>query len=419
MRRMDALRARVRRPEPPIAAGISLVVTGLVAAIVLGNTLAAPGDFGPNPGVSQPPGSSASPAPTATATGNPTSSESPAQTLGAVLDSAGWKPVAWSPDGATLLLRRDEEWGVLDESARIESVDAESAAWWPGAGRTLSVIARDTDGQASLELRPLDGGEPRTVVRQSEITTIAWTPDGETVAVAGPTGVLAGSARGSLTQVATTAASAVTVSPDGAEVAYVVAAGADAGSLVLLDVGAKRARAVASVRMLARDALAWSPNGRFIALTQSASSQRGLYLLAPSVPQSPAFVLSDADPASVRWSSDGRFLAASHPAGSGSEVVSIRVRPDKARLETLGSGQVTAWSPDSQALLTVDSTGRLLAYPVGAEAESDASTSPPSPSPLVIATDADLTCVPAWSRLEAIAYCDSDAAIRLIRWAAP
>jgi dipeptidyl aminopeptidase/acylaminoacyl peptidase len=414
MRQMDALRARVRRPEPPIAAGISLVVTGLVAAIVLGNTLAAPSDLSPGPGVDRTPGSSASAAPTASESSAPTATESPGPLLGVVPDSAGWKPVAWSPDGSTLLLRRDEDWGVLDESVRIESVDAESAAWWPGADRTLSVIARDTDGQSSLELRPLDGGEPRTVVRQSEITTVAWSSDGETVAVAGPTGVLAGSPEGSLSPVATTAASAVTVSPDGAEVAYVVAAGADAGSLLILDTGTKRVRAAASVRMLTRDALAWSPNGRFIALTQSASSQRGLYLLAPTVPQSPAFVLSDADPSSVRWSPDGRFLAASHRSAAGSEVASIRVRPDKARLETLGSGQVTAWSPDGQNLLTVDSTGRLLAYPVGSDADTD-SASPISPSaPRAIASAADPTCAPAWSAAGLLGYCGDDGLLHIL-----
>jgi WD40 repeat protein len=348
---------------------------------------------------------------TAPATATPTTGASAGPSLGAVPDSAGWQPVAWSPDGSPLLLRQGESWGVLDEAGRIESVEAESASWWPGAARTLSLVVRDPDGQVSLELRPMDGDEPTTLVRQGDITAVAWTPDGETVAVAAPTGVLVGSSRGPLSPVTGTAASAVTVSPDGSELAYVVAGGPQAGSLVLVDLGRKLTRTAGSVRMLTRDALAWAPSGRFIALTQSASSRRGLYLLAPSVPQSPAFVLSGADPASVRWSPDGRFLAASHPAGADSEVVLIRVRPDSARLETLGSGRVTAWSPAGQNLLTVDSTGRLLAYPVGSEADNETSSPPP---PDVLATDADPACAPASSRADVVAYCASDGVVSLV-----
>jgi WD40 repeat protein len=137
-----------------------------------------------------------------------------------------------------------------------------------------------------------------------------------------------------------------------------------------------------------------------------------LYLLAPTVPQSPAFVLSSADPASVRWSPDGRFLAASHSVGADSELVSIRVRPDSARLETLGSGRVTAWSPDSQNLLTIDLTGRLLAYPIGSEADAETSTLSP---PRVLATDADPTCAPGWSARDVVAYCNASDGVTLVR----
>jgi hypothetical protein len=310
-----------------------------------------------------------------------------------------------------LLLRQGDGWGVVDEGGRIESVEAESASWWPGADRTLSLVVRDPDGQVSLELRPMDGGETQTLVRQAAITAVAWTPDGETVAVAAPTGVLVGSARGELIPVTAMAASAVTISPDGSKVAYVAATGAGAGSLVLLDLGSKEARTAGGVRMLGRDAPAWAPNGRFIALTASASSRPGLYLLAPTVPQSPTFVLGGADPASIRWSPDGRFLAASHSVGADSELVSIRVRPDSARLETLGSGQVAAWSPAGQNLLTVDSTGRLLAYPVGSE--DDTETSSPSP-PDVLANDADPACAPALSRADVVAYCARDGVVSLV-----
>jgi WD40 repeat protein len=414
MGRMDALRARVRRPEPPLAAAISLVATGLVAAIVLGNTLASPGGSSPSPGASQPPASPSAPPATAPATQAPTTSAGAGLSLGAVPDSAGWKPVAWSPDGSTLLLRQADRWGVLDASGRMESVEAEAIAWWPGGDRTLSLVVRDPDGQVGLELRPMNGDEPTTLLRQPDITAVAWSPDGETVAIAAPTGVLVGSSRGPLSPVTATAASAVAISPDGSEVAYVVVGGAQAGSLVIADLAHKQTKTAGSVRMLARDALAWAPSGRFIALTQSASSRRGLYLLAPSVPQAPAFVLSGADPTSVRWSPDGRFLAASHPVDADSEVVSIRVRPDSARLETLGAGQVTAWSPDGQNLLTVDSTGRLLAYRMASEADSTGSLEPTA-SPRENATDADPSCPPAWSTLAVIAYCARNGDVVLTR----
>jgi dipeptidyl aminopeptidase/acylaminoacyl peptidase len=402
---MDALSARVRRPEPPLAAGISLVLTGLVAAIVLGNTLTGPADSSPRPGVTERPGSTDTPVPTLTATPAPTASGSASFVLGPVADSTGWKPVAWSPDGSMLLVRRDDAWGVLDEGGQIESIESESASWWPGADRTLGLVVRDPDGQVSLELRPTDGGETQTLVRQPDISAVAWSPDGETVAIATPAGVLVGSVHGQLSPAAT-AASAVTISPDGSQVAYVVAAGADAGSLVLLDLGPKQARTAGAIRMLTRDALAWAPNGRFIALTGSSSSRRGLYLIAPTVAQSAVFVLDGADPASIRWSPDGRFLAASHSVGTDSELVSIRVRPDLARLERLGPGGATAWSLDSQTLLTVDSTGRLLAYPIRAAASVDSSSSPSPSPPRVLATDADPTCAPASSADGLVAYCD-------------
>jgi WD40 repeat protein len=330
-----------------------------------------------------------------------------------VPDSAGWKPVAWSQDGSTLLLRQADSWGVLDDAGRIESVEAEAAGWWPGADRTLSLVVRDPDGQVSLELRPMDGGETQPLLRQSDIDAVAWSPDGESVAVAGPTGVLTGTTRGPLAPMTETAASAVAVAPDGAQVAYVPAAGADAGSLFLVDVASNRTTAAGSVRMLSRDALAWSPNGRFIAFTASALPRAGLHLLSPSVPQSPAFVLSGADPASIRWSPDGRFLAASHPAGADSEIVSIRVRPDSARVETLGSGRVIAWSPDG-ALLTVDSTGRLLAYPMGSDTDSTGEPTASPAAPRSIATDVDPSCTPTSSISGTIAYCDNDGLVQLV-----
>jgi hypothetical protein len=185
---------------------------GLVAAIVLGNTLATRDGSSPRPGGSAMPGQ-----PTAlpTANSSPTPSQtvngSPGVAIGTVPNSLGWKPVAWSPDGSALLVRQGDAWAVMDASGRIESIEADAANWWPGAARTLSLVVRDLDGQASLELRPMEGGDPHTLVRQLEITAVAWSPDGETAAVAGPTGVLLGSSRGPLSPVTGTPAAAVAV----------------------------------------------------------------------------------------------------------------------------------------------------------------------------------------------------------------
>jgi WD40 repeat protein len=416
---MDALSDRVRRPEPPIAAGISLVVTGLVAAIVLGNTLAAPPDSSPRPGggpTSQP--GSSGPSPTAGVTSTPRFTEITAPTLGTVRDSLGWKPVEWSPDGSTLLVRHaDADFGVLRADGRIEPIEAEAATWWPGGARTLSVVVRELDAQASLQLRPLDGGELRTLVSEPEIAAVAWTPDGESVAVAGSTGVLLGTSSGAFSPLTTTDASRVTISPDGTEVAYVAADGARAGAMTLVDVRRREAATAQSIRMSDSDVLAWSPNGRFLAFTNTEPANARLYLLAPTLPQSPTMVLSDVDPATVRWSVDGLFLAASRTVEPDGEVTSIRVRPGSARLERLGPGHIAVWSPTGDAIVTVDSTGRLFAYPVAAGDEPETSDSTPaSPqTPRVYASDADPSCTPAWSPADVIAYCNRSGELKLVK----
>ena len=385
---MQDVGQRLRGRGWALVAGFAVVVAGLLAAILLANVLAGTPRGGGGPG-----------------SGNGGNGGGGGNFTGSVSGSEGWRPVAWSPDGAALLVQRQRTFAVVDAAGRLEALQAEQADWWPGDARTLSLVVRAPDAQRNLVLRSLRGGPEQLVIRLAEIDVVGWSPDGQTFAVSGTGGIFVGLTGGTANRLTPTRTRLLGLSAGGSLLAYRERAGrSESGPLVVVDLLRNSRSTLAGSLLRPGDRLAWGPGGRFLAFTGSVGDQEGMFLFSPAA-ASATLILAAADPGSVRWSPNGLWLAASRlpAAGPTSEVVAIRVRPDGVQVRPLGPGRATAWRPDAELLVTVDPAGGLVGYPLDGTA------------PTTFASDADPRCDPTWSDgSERIAYCASDTRIRII-----
>jgi hypothetical protein len=186
---MAPLRVGIRRPEPPVAAGVTLVVTGLVAAVVLGNTLASP-PRAVGPGTSAgtgPPTSSgvagATPSQSVSLVPNPSSS-APSSTAGS--DTVGWRPLAWAPDGRYLAVAQDINGGVdlgllvpgvsREPVSIVRDVDERSVQWSPDGEHLIAATAGES-GSPEIVLVTVTGAEA-LVEPLGSGAVATWSPDG-------------------------------------------------------------------------------------------------------------------------------------------------------------------------------------------------------------------------------------------------
>lgn len=374
-------RLRLRRPEPTAVVGAMIVAAGLGAAILLGNTLD---------------------------TGTRAAEPSPAAPRRIDLaGTTGLRPLGWSPDGAVLLAVGDAGPRIIEPGAPPEVVEGRGAAWWPGDGRTLSLV-RGAGPAERLVLRAADGSE-RTVAESDGMSAVAWSADGQTWALVSDAGVSVGLLGGPSERVSSDRPPWVAVSPAGDRVAFArgEVSAARTGTLLVRDLVRGEQTWIGALELGRDDLLAWSPTGRFLALTARRGSEAGLFLVRPGSIE-PILLMPGADPASVRWSPDGLWLAAARLAASGpvTELIAVEVRAVSVSVRSLGPGRATAWGPLRRMVSTVGPDGRLVAHPVE---EAD---------PHQLASDADPTCHPAASVVgRRIAYCTAEGALAMFQLA--
>jgi Tol biopolymer transport system component len=352
-------------------AGTLVIVTGLVAAIILGQGV----------GRARP-----------LATGGSETSI-----------AADWRPLAWSPDGSALLVRSGSQVAVVAGETVGEPVDARWAGWWPGEGHARTRVSLG-DGGGRLVIDTVEG--EREVTRQGAIATAAWSGDGQRWALGNGANLRYGRLDGRETGRNQGRYSAVAWSPAGDRAAARFVPDAelpDRGHLRVLDPAGGPPLQLTSAVLAASDRFAWSPDASRIAFTaRFGEATRGLYLVAADGSAPATHLADDVDPASVRWSADGAWLAASRAIAGAGEVFAVRIGGGQATITPLGPGGVTGWDPHGHRLLTVDANGSLVLVDIATQVRT------------VLAAGADPACTPAWSggSLPRIAYCGGDGTLR-------
>jgi TolB protein len=225
--------------------------------------------------------------------------------------------LAWSPDGRQIAFADGEEGGLDIFAVDVETGDVEtlvdgpgndaSPSWAPG-GKEMVFYAERT-GTPEIWAAALPGGEPH------QITT-----DGNNVRPA--------------------------ISPTGDKIAWIRLE----QGVVVMDSSNRRILRLQTPRRV-RGAPAWSPDGRYIAVTADDWGSRDIYLL--TVDGTDALLLTKNPHHDVMpsWSPDGRRIALSSAVDVGAETLSIwmieGLKPFLERLESPQAVRVFT-PPDSR-----------------------------------------------------------------------
>lgn len=345
--------------RPGVVVAAVLIVVAVIALVVL---------LRPDGGA---PEGSGSPAPTATRTQSaeagsvaPTAPESP------TASPASPQPSAASADGAIAFEHASDVWVMRPDGSGARSLvtGAYGVAWSPDGARLLVVLQDPATAAESIAMVEAGGGEPVVLGRGSQG---AWSPDGEMVAVSDPFegqeirllpvdgGADQGTIEGSLPD----------WSPDGSRIAFLRAEPPDQPceaefcepapcALWLFDVASASEEPVTSAEYSCEHhGPQWSPRGDAIALGNRVLAPDGSVLLAAD--QGESF-------AQRPWSPNGEALAVLVEDEAMNhrtlEVISFTtgeratvVPPGEALLMHPG------WSPDGTALVyaavVVDASG--------------------------------------------------------------
>jgi len=272
---------------------------------------------------------------------------------------------AWSPDGSRLAFEGPDAGLVVanlatGEQRRVSPTDefVETLAWSPN-GTTIAYVA--TRGGFDFAIRAVesDGSNWRTLFEvDGVISGLDWSPDGSRIAFAyverdGPamTLTILDAATGSVTPVETTSVSGGQVdwSPDGAWIAYTESSGSTSRPFTGIRVvrpDGRDDRRISEGLQYAYD-FDWAPDSTtlaFYGLPQKASSHPGpgIYVSSPVAP-SPSLVIPDAH--HPDWSPDGSRIAYS---SSGDLFTRARDGSDPRQVtsEELRDDYAPLWSPD-------------------------------------------------------------------------
>lgn len=353
-----------------LAAGAALVLGGTLAALLVGPRLI------PGPG----------PSPTATAR----------------LDVPGdWRPVAWSPDGTRLLVGGAAGFALVGRrDAPPPSLSgAQVAAWRPTSGHELALVqGLGSTGEARLDLvadGPSSSSIPLPIRSAAQFT---WSADGQTWAIAsgpGP-GVVAGRVGSDQVLSLPDLGPPIALSPDGRTVAGRAAA---TGSLLTIQVaapfpsGPMPAAPVGSVTIAVDARIAFSPDGRWLALADGRTGLR----VVPADGTAPATTIEpDVTASSVTWAPhlDELLALRAGPGPSGAILASLG--PSGVQVRQLGPAGGLSWAAGGGRAVIVMADGRVVGLPL-------ASDTPAS----VLASGADPTCPALLGPDGALAYCGS------------
>lgn len=346
-----------------------IVVAGLLAALIAGPRLGTPA-------------------------GSPPRASTPAFEV-----QGGWRPVAWSPDGTRLLVAVGDAMGLVGIAAAPPALTGViAAAWMPPVGHVLAAVRAASGMPATSTLTLLDGSATPTVLPIGSPSVVTWAGGGSAWAIAGSTEVIVGRPRAGVSEDLVRLGPPIALSPDGEELA---ARDPSTGGLVIARLADGTSRPIAGTSIDVSGRLAFSPDGRWLAL---ADATGGLRLLPAAGSAPPTPLATGIDPASLAWSPDGHYLAVvRQPDGSqGSSIELLTVGSTAATVRTLGAGATFSWRPDGRAVLSIGPDGRLTAVPLTAGA-----------TPELLASDADPACAPAANRAGDLAYCTAGGLLRI------
>jgi len=233
---------------------------------------------------------------------------------------------------------------------------AESDPAWSPDGSTLAFTA-DLGGDTDIYTMAVQGGIQRPLTSTPGAhSNPAWSPDGRTIAFVGSIGESAGvyvaDATGGIPRYLTSAApdSPLSWSPDGRRIAYL--GGSPLPQVRVLIAASGQSKALSSDPA---QAPAWSPDGSAIAYWTPRMG--GSIMVAPArgtQPPRPLSSLRGGRANRIAWSPDGRFLAISI-SHAGDDLIEL-LRSDGTRLSTLGSGSSAVWGPRLGSLSSPSST---------------------------------------------------------------
>ena len=255
----------------------------------------------------------------------------------------GWSG-SWSPTGSafaivqggTLMIYHPDghENRILDGMPGIDGVS------WSPDGSWLSV----TGGAHSYVLRP-DGSGMREIPGMP-----SWSPDGRTMAISRPDGVLlVGSSEGPGLVAIGSIPGPTTWSPDGSRLGFM-----RDGNLWTVAIDGTDARNVTALPLGGASWATWSPDGRWIAV----SANHGVWLVSPT---GGGKVWLDfgrtAGVSAVSWSPDSKRLAIetySQTSDSGQTLTIYLVDPDGSPTIRIDAAAAPNWSPDGRYLLVAN-----------------------------------------------------------------
>ena len=315
-----------------------------------------------------------------------------------------WRPVAWSQDGAFLLIVRRGEFRVVDTDGRSTDVLGTATGWWPGAGHTLSIV-RAAGAARELVLKDAATGREHIVASAPSIANVRWSADGESWGFVGLAGLRVGTTLGVSWLQERARPAAFAFAPGGGRLAHGAGRAADGQQRELVVSGlaaSGQRRQVPGSRLDSSDVIAWSPAGGAVAFSARRDAGHDLQLLLDSA-ATPLVLMESVRPRTVRWSPRGQWLAAARPDGPTDTLVALRVRGGVLEQRVLGPGITPSWSADGRDVVTVLATGQVIRYSLDAR------------GPQILATDADPACPAVWSGPRArIAYCTARGTVALL-----
>jgi dipeptidyl aminopeptidase/acylaminoacyl peptidase len=322
-------------------------------------------------------------------TASPAAAQAPARSIGGILDTLGrvraFHETAISPDGTRVAWVEDVS--VADDTTAIylRTIGApatethailasndgrghkdDSIAWAPD-GRTVAFLsdAGPTAGQQQLYVIDVDGNSParRVTAVKGQLAQPKWSPDGKQLAVL----FVAGSTQGT--------GALVAYKPDEGVVGDVV----EEQRIAIVDLASGAVREVSPANMFVYD-YDWSPDGQAFAAEAAEGSGTNnywiaqLYVVRADAGTTTSIWKPPLQIAGPRWSPDGKSIAVIHGIMSdegqtGGDIFVVPAAGGAAKNVTPnleGSARALAWRPDGRIIFQEYVDGKSAIVTVGA-----------------------------------------------------